>query len=328
MSDPRGNHFYHNRAFTELFGYNAKELDAAGGPPVVYADKSVAKEVFDNIMSGRSWNGEIEMVSKSGRKFPALARADAIKDEAQNIIGLIGIVTDITERKKMENNLEHSKKDLQKLAGRLILNQEKELSRLARELHDGLTQDLAVTAIEAGSIEKTFKDLPGPVLQKIAGIKDQLIKMSKDVHNMSRDLHPSIIKDLGLTRAVQSECSNFSSRVGIAVIYKPKNVPENISGNVALALYRIIQEGLSNIAKHAKTKNAYVFLEGVDDSLMLTIRDTGTGFDKEKVRNKAALGLGSIRERTRLVNGSVKITSKMGKGTTVEVRVPLKKGVE
>ncbi len=328
MSDPRGNHYYHNRAFTELFGYTAKELDAAGGPSVVYADKAVAKDVFDYIMSGRSWDGDIEMISKSGRKFQALVRADAIKDEEQNIIGLIGIVKDITDIREKDAELQKSHKDLHKLAGRLILNQEKELSRLARELHDDLTQQLAVAAIDAGAIEQDFKDLPEPVLQRISSIKDQLIKISKEVHEMSRDLHPSILKDLGLVRAVQSECRNFSGRRGIAVIFTPKNVPDNISKDIALSVYRIIQEGLSNVLRHADTKNAYVFLEGFDHSLLLTVRDTGVGFDQSRVRQQAALGLGSIRERVRLINGKFSITSSPGKGTTIEVTIPLKENYE
>ena len=323
LSDPRGNHFYNNRAFTELFGYTAKELDAAGGPPVVYADKSVAKVVFDNIMSGRSWNGEIEMVSKSGRKFPASVRADAIKDEAQNIIGLIGIVTDITESKKISKDLLESKKDLQKLAGRLIMNQENEFRRLARELHDDLTQQLAVMSIDAGNIIQQFKDLPPAVFSTVSYIKDRLIKVSKDVHRMSRALHPSILDDLGLVRAVKSECSNFSSRMGIAVVFTPKNIPDTVPNNIALTVYRIIQEGLANIAKHANTKNAYVFLESNDNSILLTVRDTGKGFDPVQVRHYAALGLGSMRERVRLVNGEFSITSRPGKGTSIEVEIPL-----
>ncbi len=472
MSDPRGNHFYHNSAFTELFGYTAKELDAAGGPTVVYADKSVARELFYNIMSGRSWSGDIEMVSKSGRKFPASVRADAIKDEAQNIIGLIGIVTDITERKEKdsiiqegsdrydafvknsteaiysidlekpmdisiseedqidhiykygyvgeaneawarignfrdakeligirieefmprsipenmdflkefirakycmndfetveeykagakinamnsvtgiignghlmkiwgtgrditkmkqtENTLRDNQKDLQKLAGRLITKQENELQHLARELHDDLTQQLAVLAIEIGSIEQK-DDLPASVIEKMSYIKEQLIKTSKSVHNLSRNLHPSIIKDLGLERAVRSECSNLSSRTGIAVVFTPKNIPSSITSDVSLSIYRIIQEGLSNIVKHANTKNAYVFLESNDSSILLTVRDTGTGFDPTEVRHKAALGLGSMRERVRLVNGELAITSKPGKGTSIEVEIPLTKNDE
>jgi PAS domain S-box-containing protein len=330
MSDPRGHHFYQNRAFTDLFAYTAQELEVAGGPPAAYVDRNIAQDVFKKIMSGGSWIGEVEMVSKSGRMFPVYLRADAIKDETGEIIGLVGIHTDITERKKTEEAIKKSKeelqnneRDLRELAARLITNQEKELSRLARELHDDLTQRLAVLAIEAGNINLRFQDLPETVRQKISHIKDQLIMVSKDVHNLSRELHPSILDDLGLIRAIEWECANFSKRMGIAVIFTPQKIRESISKNIALSLYRIIQEGLSNVARHAHSKNAYVFLEGVDNEILLSIRDTGTGFDPVKVRNKEGLGLASMRERARLINGQLSITSQLGKGTLIMVRVPL-----
>lgn len=108
ISDPQARHFYQNKAFSDLFEYTAEELDAVGGGPAVYVDKDVARAVFDIIMKGGSWNGEVEMISKNGRKFPAYQRADAIKDESGKIVGLIGIQTDITERKRMEHQLQAS----------------------------------------------------------------------------------------------------------------------------------------------------------------------------------------------------------------------------
>ena len=142
---------------------------------------------------------------------------------------------------------------------------------------------------------------------------------------MSRDLHPSILEDLGLVRAIQSECRDFSSRSGIAVVFTPENVPDNIPNDISLNIYRIIQEGLSNIVKYAKTKNAYVFLEGTDHQLTLSVRDTGVGFDADEVKHKTALGLGSMRERARLVNGTFRVTSEPQKGTCIKVTIPLDK---
>jgi signal transduction histidine kinase len=235
---------------------------------------------------------------------------------------LWGTAQNISEKKRLETELQTSEKDLQKLAGRLIYKQENELRRLARDLHDNLTQQLAVLAIEAGGLENQ-PGLAEPVQTEISHIKNQLVHISEDVHKLSRDLHPSIIEDLGLEEAVKSECTNFSSRMGLPVILSIKDIPTSVPADIALALYRIIQEGLNNASKHAKCKNIYVFLEGVDGDISLMIRDTGIGFSVEKVTKKPGLGLSSIRERVRLVGGQFSIKTKAGKGTSVEVRIPL-----
>ncbi len=242
--------------------------------------------------------------------------------ENGRLVRIWGTGRDITQQRQMEEELMRNEGDLQKLAGRLISSHEHELRRLSWELHDGLEQQLAVMAIEAGHLGEQYKDLSEPLRQKVAAIEDRLIKASEDVHTLARNLHPSILDDLGLVRAMESACRHFSACMGIAAIFKPKNVPQIIPENIALSLYRITQEGLANIAKHADTKNADIFLEGTPDSMVLTIRDTGVGFDPKAVRVKEGLGLGSMRERVRLVNGTLSITSSPGKGTTIEVTVP------
>ncbi len=301
----------------DLVGHHLREIMPSSMPESIATLKMYVKERYTVV------DFETVEVSRQGEERYFLNNIRGVIEDGHLLRGW-GTQRDITNQKQVEDELKSNERDLQKLAGRLISYQEKELSRLARELHDDLTQQLAVMAIEAGTLEKDFRDLPEPVLHKISSIKNQLINVSKEVHNISRDLHPSILKDLGLERAVKSECSNFSSRTGIAVIFTPENIPENIPKDTALSVYRIIQEALSNIVKHADTKNAYVFLEGSDHKFLLTVRDTGVGFDQENVRQQAALGLGSIRERARLVNGTFSITSNPGKGTTVEVSIPLK----
>jgi PAS domain S-box-containing protein/putative nucleotidyltransferase with HDIG domain len=116
MSDAGGHHFYHNQAFTDLFEYTPEELEAAGGGPAAYADQNVAREVFSAIMGGGSWSGEVQMVSKSGRRFPVLLHADAIKDESGMVIGLVGVHTDISERMAARRALEQSEKKYRALA--------------------------------------------------------------------------------------------------------------------------------------------------------------------------------------------------------------------
>ena len=124
MSDAQGHHFYHNKAFSDLFEYTAEELEAAGGGPAAYADQKVAREVFSAIMSGGSWNGEVEMVSRSGRRFPVLLRADAIKDESGRVVGLVGVHSDITELKRAQEALTASELNYRKLFDHTLIGLE------------------------------------------------------------------------------------------------------------------------------------------------------------------------------------------------------------
>jgi len=243
------------------------------------------------------------------------------------------MIMDITEHKlaeetlkKSEEALRNSQKDLQRLAGRLISAQEEELRRLSRELHDDLTQRLAVLAIEAGKLEmETKKDHKSSSVgsANIKQIKDQLIKVSEDVHHISRQLHPAILDDLGLVRAIESECATLMRREHIQITFVKNGEFSAVPKDIALCLYRIIQEGLKNIVKHSQARSAEIFLGSDDDNICLTIRDGGIGFDPVDVRHRPGLGLASMRERVHLVQGDFSIRSEPGQGTVINVCVPL-----
>jgi signal transduction histidine kinase len=154
-------------------------------------------------------------------------------------------------------------------------------------------------------------------------VHEQLIQLSEDMHSLSRQLHPSILDDLGLAEALRSECASFSRREGIAVAYCPEDVPPTVPKDIALCVYRVAQEALRNVAKHAAVNETRVVLVGTGPELVLRVEDDGAGFDTGAVRWEPALGLSSMEERVRLVRGRLAITSAPGRGTTVEVRVPL-----
>jgi signal transduction histidine kinase len=162
-----------------------------------------------------------------------------------------------------------------------------------------------------------------PVQEELLEMKNDIVKISQDVHSLSRQLHPSILDDLGLIKAVESECTNFSRREGIDIVFDHENISTVIPKDVSLSLYRIIQEGLRNISKHACAEHISVSLKGIDHDVLLSVQDDGIGFDSEEVKEKPGLGFSSMRERARLIHGELSIQSQPEKGTLITVRVPL-----
>jgi len=257
------------------------------------------------------------------------------------IQSILGMNIDITERKKAEKSLQRtldeleirvqertaelakSREMLRSLAGKLLTVQEEERRRLARELHDDLNQRLAIMAIDTGRLEEQLKSFPAPLAQNIRDIKERVIKLSADVHDISRQLHPSIIEDLGLKQAIESECLNFTRRSAIVIEYEPRNIPSKIPWDISVCLFRIVQEGLRNIARHACVKEAKVNLYGDNGNITLIIEDAGVGFETVQADKKTGLGFISMEERVRLIRGDFFVKSKQGKGTIIKVVVPM-----
>jgi signal transduction histidine kinase len=218
--------------------------------------------------------------------------------------------------------LRQARAGYRKLAAELLHAQEKERRRIAREMHDDWAQRLALLCLDLGKLEAHLgaPDRAGPLL---GAVREQLMHLSEDVHALSRQLHPSILDDLGLVEALRSECAGFSRREGIAVAYHPGAVPAAVPKDVALCVYRVAQEALRNVAKHAGVKEAMVTLGTAGAELVLRVEDSGAGFDPTAVRTEPGLGLASMEERVRLVQARLTIASAPGRGTTVEVRVPV-----
>ena len=222
----------------------------------------------------------------------------------------------------MDQSLRQGQERLRRLAGKLLHAQEEERRRIAREMHDDWTQRLAILGIDAAKLEAHL-GASEEALPLVSAIREQLVSLSEDVHALSRQLHPSILDDLGLVEALRSECASFSRREEIAINFLPDNLLENVPPDVALCVYRVAQESLRNVARHAAVKEASVKLVVVGPELVIQICDQGTGFDREMTRSEPGLGLSGMEERVRLVQGKLSIISAPGQGTTVEVRVSL-----
>ena len=254
---------------------------------------------------------------------------------------LRGFMIDITKRKQAEEALEQqrqflreseaalrvSQHRLQELAGKLLSAQEEERRRLAREIHDDLTQRLAGLGSKTGYLvqewDEKHSDESAQVLNEV---HEELVRLSGDVHALSRELHPSMLEHLGLEDALRWECESFSNRSGVEASFSSRGVPDEISKELGICFYRIAQEALNNVARHADTDTARVSLIGDDDHLELMIQDAGSGFERDKRTSTQGIGLESMEERARLVHGRLEIDTGPGRGTTVSVRVPLKEG--
>jgi signal transduction histidine kinase len=225
---------------------------------------------------------------------------------------------------RMAEDLERttvSKEELEKLAGRLITAQEEERSRLARELHDDLTQRLAAVAIEAGRLQRLHD--PKARNEGLERIKQQMARLSDDIHGLSRRLHPSTLDDLGLVAAIESECRGFFERGGTAVNFLPVGSMDDLPKAVALSLYRIVQEGLRNIYRHSAAEQVTIRLQRAGGTIQLEIEDDGRGFDRADPGWRPGLGLASMEERARLLNGTLRIRSAPGDGTSITASLPL-----
>jgi PAS domain S-box-containing protein len=237
---------------------------------------------------------------------------------------------DITQHKQAEQGLRANEEALRQsqeryrmLAGHLLTAQEAERKRLARELHDDLSQRLAALAMEAETLGRQNSLGKGADQGRLKDMKDMLVELSIDIHAMSRRLHPSILDDLGLADAVASECDMFRKRDGIVVNYRVENISREVPPNVAVCLYRIVQEALRNISRHAGATEVAISLVGENQAIRLSVKDNGKGFDSEKKMNTVGLGLDSMKERAYLIGADFSAKSQPGEGTVIEVLAPL-----
>ncbi|HXV65540.1 MAG TPA: sensor histidine kinase, partial [Vicinamibacteria bacterium] len=215
-----------------------------------------------------------------------------------------------------------SQKEARALARRLLTAHEDERRRLARELHDDLSQRLARLAIDAARVRRAPSST---VEESAAAMRDELVRLSEDVHALSYQLHPSVLDDLGLKDALKVECDRFSRRESIRAELTSFEGPSELPPETAACLYRIAQEALRNVARHSGASRVQLAVTTTNGQMQMKVSDDGVGFASGQRRTRS-LGHASMRERARLVHGKLDIESAPGRGTTVTVSVPLREG--
>ena len=208
---------------------------------------------------------------------------------------------------------------LHDLSGRLLSAHEDERRRIARELHDNLSQQMAVLSIGISRVAKGLGQTSATMAGSIRELGQKAVEISNEIHNLSHRLHSSKLEMLGLVAALRGHCQELLAQ-GVEARFHDENVPRSLPHNVELCLFRIAQEGLNNVVKHSGAREADVTLQAIGGVLVLSVADVGCGFDPAAAV-KDGLGLASIRERLRLIEGEFTIRSKPGEGTTIIARV-------
>ena len=230
----------------------------------------------------------------------------AARDAGGRAVRTYGVLRDVTDRKRAEE-------ESRDLSRRLIRAQEEERALLARELHDDVSQRLAVLAIEVGRAELAAAD--GEQAEAMQAVREGLVSLSEDVHSLAYQLHPSVLEELGLAEALRAECGRRTRRGELDVSADLGPLPRALTRDSALCLFRVAQEALSNVARHARAGHATVTLRQIGDGLLLAVSDDGVGFEPGRSGEGMHLGLASMRERVRLVRGTLDIESAPGQGT-------------
>ena len=243
----------------------------------------------------------------------------AFFDGQGRVLRKIGMVVDISEQKLAEEALSS-------VSLRLIAAQEQERARIARELHDDLSQRMALLEMGLRQFEVSMPELLTDAQQQLHSISEVAAEVSSDLHSMSHQLHPAKLDLLGLVAAVGGHCREVSEQHELRVEFVHHEVGSQIPKDVALCLFRIVQEALRNIVKHSRTETAKVELSGSRDEIYLCISDNGAGFSPASAQAKVGLGLISMRERVRLIGGNLVVESEPSHGTRIRVRAPVSNG--
>lgn len=283
---------------------------------------------------------QLELVNLQGREQllrykrdnleQSLRRMQDMLEKAENMVSHLGVVLNYLNS-NMENLFSKLKeiRQIQQLGISIIKAQEEERKRVAREIHDGPAQLLANIVMRAEYILKLMEVEPRSVKTELVRLQELVRQSLQDVRKIIFDLRPMVLDDLGLVPAMHRYIDDFKKQYSINAEFIFFGKQERLSPPVEVALFRVIQEALNNVQKHARAKQVLVKMEQLSSKITVLIRDDGRGFDIESVgksKNRECYGLINMRERTQILNGEFKIASTPGKGTVITIVVPLQAG--
>ena len=304
----------------ELLGLESNDGDTTVKRFVEFIHPEDRERVFRKVTAvladGEEYYDEFRVVRTDGRTLWLASKGALIRSGDGEPERMLGVNIDITE-------LKNTQLEAQEISGRLISAHEDERARLARELHDDACQNLALLAIELELLEQIPTTEGECIRSKLKVLSERVSELSTELRRMSHQLHPARLAHLGLASAVRGFCKEIEAAHDLKIEFVEANTPPTLPESTSLNIYRIIQESLQNVVKHSGASEASVILSANGNSLQLTISDNGRGFDAKIAAPAESLGLISLRERIRLLHGTISIDSRPDSGTRIEATVPI-----
>lgn len=333
ITDDTGRIMSVNNAFLRTFGYAEAECAGLSVFTMLPEDtrELVIKEIAHATERG-GWTGQLRVLRKNGELFPIVLSTSIVYDEARTPIAVVGIARDITERTRLQERLAEAERrrlaDLRRFAISVQRAQEEERQRISRELHDDICQRLSGMKlnIEVLADELNLKERKAGKM--LRGFRKQCEQTLAAVRRLSSNLRPAVLDDFGLPVAVNLLAREFTKEHSVPVEIEVDDIAlHHLDPQVEIALYRITQEGLTNIACHARATKVWYSLHFDATHARMKLRDNGEGFDHQRIAEAReeghGMGLISMRERAELLGGSFELQSAVGKGTIIGVTIPL-----
>jgi PAS domain S-box-containing protein len=313
-----------NQAWLDTLGYSREEVIGRWfGDFLAPHEVEAFKQRFPKFKETGEIKVEVEMVRKDGVHAIIAIVGRITYEEHGGFKQTHCILTDITERKRADDALRESRARLARLSRRLVDAQEQERRRIARELHDEVGQNLTALTISLDGVSRLALD--GVIRGKITEIQELTKHLIAEVNALSVELRPRVLDDLGLIPGLLSLFSRFSTQTGVEIDFKHTGIErKRLAPEIEISAYRIIQEALTNVVRHAGVKTASVRLQGKDDILWIQVQDEGKGFDLQQAMNaEDSMGLLNMMERAEQVGGHLAVEAAPGEGTLITCRLPL-----
>jgi PAS domain S-box-containing protein len=326
QATPEGALLFANTRFAAMLGFDSAdeliEWNNSGGSKMLgcTSDWSTLIKLLEQGSENAQVETQLQRMDDSCMWVAISARA--VRDDDGGLLYIDGFALDVTERKRAEKNLSRSREQLRNLARRQEQAREDERTRIAREIHDELGQLITVLHMDLNWLSSKFDPNDSEIQDKTTAMAGTVGLIQQTVRRIAAELRPGMLDDLGLTAAVEWLAKEFQNRTGIACDLRIEPPDIDLDRDRATALFRIAQEALTNIMRHAEATEVCIELTLEDGQMHLKVQDNGRGITREKMDDAGSLGIIGIRERVHFLGGRVAIKGG-SEGTIVEVRLPL-----